>query len=156
MARGHIGPGGRLEPTAWRALGEVRGVGKATNSALAARARARQRAVAKGVEQAAREQRLSAAAAEVQRALAAIDAARARAALAIEAAQSSERAEVDVAQQLIDAAVRQAAGERLTIARLADLIGLPATDVRRILRDASSSDQESNEAPAAEVSQDRD
>lgn len=131
-------------------------MGKATNSALAARARARQRAVAKGAEQAAREQRLSAAAADVQCALAAIDAARARAAMAIEAAQSSERAEVAAAQQLIDTAVRRAAGERLTIARLADLIGLPARDVRRILRDASSRDQESDGAPAAEVSEDRD
>ena len=131
-------------------------MGKATNSALAARARARQRAVAAGVEQAAREQRLSAAAAEVQRALAAIDAARARAALAVAAARSSERAEVAAAQQLIDYAVRRAAGERLTIARLADLIGLPAPDVRRILRDASSRDQESDGAPAAEVPEDRD
>jgi len=52
--------------------------------------------------------------------------------------------------------VRRAAGERLTVARLADLIGLPVRDVRRILRDASSSGPESDGGPAAEVSQDRD
>ena len=69
-------------------------MGKATNKALTGRARSRQRAVGTGVDQAARELRLTAAAAEAERAQALIDAARERAALAIAAARAMERDEV--------------------------------------------------------------
>ena len=109
-------------------------MGKATSAALAGRVRTRRRAVEAGAEQVARELRLSAAAAEARRAREAIDAARERAALAIAAARAVERDEVATAEAVRDAVVRRAADEGLTVAQVAELVGLPATDVRRILR----------------------
>ncbi|MGS0685091.1 hypothetical protein ACVBEQ_08060 [Nakamurella sp. GG22] len=109
-------------------------MGKAASAALAGRVRTRQRAVEAGAEQAARDLRLTAAAADVHRAQEAIDAARERAALAVAAARAVEHDEVSTAVTVRDAAVRRAAAEGLTVVKVAELVGLPATEVRRILR----------------------
>ena len=109
-------------------------MGKAANAALAGRVRARQRAVEAGAQQAARERRLSAAAEDVHRAQAAIDGARERAALAVAAARAVERDEVATAMVMRDAAVRRTSAEGLTVAKVSELVGLPAAEVRRILR----------------------
>jgi hypothetical protein len=94
------------------------------------------------VDQAALERRLSAVAAEVNRAQALIEAARERAALAIAAARAVEHDEVAAAQAVIDAAVRRASAERLTVAQVAELVGLPAPGVRRILRTTAPPDED--------------
>ena len=81
----------------------------------------------------------------------AIDAAREQAALAIAAARALERDEVAAAETIIAAAVRRLSGERLTVAQVADLVGMPAPDVRRILRATSNTDENpAGGAPAAE------
>ena len=140
--RAHIGPGGvgSTHGPAGRPRGGER-VGKATNAALAGRARTRQRALAAGAVDAERELRLTAAAAEAKRAQALIDAARERAALAIAAARAMEHDEVAAAEELLHAAVRRAADERLTVAQVAELVGLPAPGVRRILRTTATRDE---------------
>jgi len=124
-------------------------VGKATSAALAGRARTRQRALTAGAVDAERELRLSAAAADARRALSEIEAARERAALAIAAARAVEHDEVAAAEELLHAAVRRAAAERLTVAQVAELVGLPAPGVRRILRAAAGPDDVSSADPAA-------
>ena len=123
-------------------------VGKATNAAVTARARTRERKIAADVEDAAREQRRTAAAAEVHRARAVIDAARERAALAVAAARAVERDEVAAAEKLLNAGVRRLSDERLTVAQVADLVGLPAPVVRRILRAPSTTDHDPPDGPA--------
>jgi len=124
-------------------------VGKATSAALARRARTRQRALAAGAVDAERELRLSAAAADAHRALSDIDAARERAALAIAAARGVEHDDVAAAEELLHAAVRRAAAERLTVAQVAELVGMPAPGVRRILRAAAGPDDVSSADQAA-------
>ena len=124
-------------------------MGKATNAALAGRARSQRRSVTARADEAERELRLSAAAADVKRAQADIDAARERAALAIAAARAVEHDEVAAAEELLHAAVRRAAAERLTVAQVAELVGMPAPGVRRILRAAAGPDEVSSADPAA-------
>jgi hypothetical protein len=109
-------------------------MGKATNAAVAARARTRQRRIAADVDGAARGQRLDVAAAEVHHARAAIEAARERAALAVAAARAVEREQVAAAEAAIAGAVRRLSEERLTVAQVADLVGMTGPEVRRILR----------------------
>ena len=70
----------------------------------------------------------------MHRAQEAIDGARERAALAVAAARAVEREEVAAAEAVRDAAVRRAAAEGLTVAKVSELVGLPAAEVRRILR----------------------
>ena len=113
-------------------------MGKATNKALAGSGRSQRRAVAAGAEDAERDLRLTAAAAEAKRALALIESARERTALAIAADRATERDEVAAAEAILQAAVRRAAAERLTVAQVAELVGLPAPGVRRILRTAAA------------------
>jgi len=96
---------------------------------------------------------LSAAAADVKRAQADIDAARERAALAITAARALERHEVAAAETLINAAVRRASAERLTVAQVAELVGIPAPGVRRILRATAGPGEISSAGPAAGAQQ---
>ena len=84
---------------------------------------------------------MTAAAAEAKRALALIESARERAALAIAAARAAERDEVAAAETALDAAVRRASAERLTVAQVAELVGMPAPGVRRILRSTAGLDE---------------
>ena len=119
-------------------------MGKATNKALAGRGRSQRRAVAVGAADAARELRLTASAAEAKRAQALIESARERAALAIAAARAMERDEVAAADAVLEAAVRRAAAERLTVAQIAELVGMPAPGVRRILRSTAGRDEVSS------------
>ena len=116
-------------------------MGKSTNSAVAARARTRDRRVAAEADTVARQARIGAAAAEVQAARTEIDGARERAALAIAAARAVERDEVAAAETIIAEGVRRLSGERLTVAQVAELAGMPAPAVRRILRPTSDTDQ---------------
>jgi|GEM_PF-6390894 len=109
-------------------------MGKATNAAVTARAKVRQRRIAAEVDGAARQQRLDAAAAQVHHAMAVIEEARERAALAVAAARAVERREVAGAEAAINGAVRRLSGERLTIVQVADLVGMTGPEVRRILR----------------------
>ena len=117
------------------------GVGKSTNDAVAARARTRGRMVAASVDTVAREARIGVASADVKQAKAAIDGARERAALAIAAARAVERDEVAAAETIIAGAVRRLSGERLTVAQVSELVGMPVPDVRRILRATPNTDQ---------------
>ena len=109
-------------------------MGKATNAAVTARARTRGRRIAADVDGAARGQRLDVAAAEVHRARAVIEAARERAALAVAAARAAEREQVADAEAVIAGAVRRLSEERLTVAQVAELVGMTGPEVRRILR----------------------
>ena len=119
-------------------------MGKATNKALAGRGRSQRRAIAAGAEDAERELRLTAAAADAKRAHALIESARERAALAIAAARATERDEIAAAETALEAAVRRAAAERLTVAQIAELVGMPAPGVRRILRSTAGRDEVSS------------
>ena len=109
-------------------------MGKATNAAVTARAKVRQRRIAAEVDVAARQQRLDVAAAEVHRAREVIESARERAALAVAAGRAADREEVAGAEAVIAGAVRQLSEERLTVAQVADLVGMTGPEVRRILR----------------------
>ena len=149
-AGSHRSGRGRLDPgPAGRPRGGER-VGKATNAALAGRARTRQRALAAGAVDAERELRLTAAAADAHRALSAIEAARERAALAIAAARATGTRRGRRGRGTCShAAVRRAAAERLTVAQVAELVGMPAPGVRRILRATAGPDEVSSADPAA-------
>ena len=125
-------------------------MGKATNAAVSARARTRQRRIASDVDGAARQQRLDAAAAEVHHGRAVIEAARERAALAVAAARAVEREEVAGAEAVITGAVRRLSEERLTVAQVADLVGMTGPEVRRILRATSNTLQDSPGISAAD------
>ena len=109
-------------------------MGKATNAAVTTRARTRQRRIAAEVDGAVRQQGLDVAAAEVHYARGVIEAARERAALAVAAARAVERREVAGAEAVIAGAVRRLSEERLTVAQVADLVGMTGPEVRRILR----------------------
>src|SRR5664279_398004 len=139
MASGsHRCPGVDSDPSGRPGVGRGSGgMGKATNAAVTARARTRGRRIATDVDGAARGQRLDVAAAEVHRARAVIEAARERAALAVAAARAAEREEVAGAEAAINGAVRRLSGEGLTIAQVADLVGMTGKEVRRILRTTS-------------------
>jgi hypothetical protein len=126
-------------------------VGKAANAAIAGRARTRQRAVGTGVDDAARERRLSDAADAVHQAREAIEAARERAALAIAAARALERDEVAAATARLNDGVRRASAERLTVAQVAELVGLPAPEVRRILRTTAQPEDDPSGGPGADA-----
>ena len=112
-------------------------MGKATNAAVTARAKVRQRRIAAEVDGAARQQRLDAAAAQVHHAMAVIEEARERAALAVAAARAVEREQVAGAEAAIAGAVRRLSDERLTVAQVAELVGMTGPEVRRILRATS-------------------
>ena len=109
-------------------------MGKATNAAVTARARTRGRRIAADVDGAARQQRLDVAATEVHRAREVIESARERAALAVAAARAVEREQVAGAEAVIAGAVRRLSEERLTVAQVAELVGMTGPEVRRILR----------------------
>ena len=125
-------------------------MGKATNAAVTARTRARGRRIAAEVDGAARGQRVDVAAAQVHHARAVIEAARERAALAVAAARTVEREEVAGAEAAIAGAVRRLSGEGLTIAQVADLVGMTGPEVRRILRATSKTLQDSPGISAAD------
>ena len=125
-------------------------MGKATNAAVTARAKVRQRRIAAEVDGAARQQRLDAAAAQVHHAMAVIEEARERAALAVAAARAVERREVAGAEAAINGAVRRLSGERLTIVQVADLVGMTGPEVRRILRATAKTLQDSPGLSAAD------
>lgn len=128
-------------------------MGKSTNSAVAARARTRDRRVAAGVDTVARQARIGDAAADAHAAIAAIESAREQAALAIAAARAHERNEVAGAQTIIESSVRRLSGERLTVAQVAELVGMPAPDVRRILRSTPMTDDNLTGGAAATAQQ---
>jgi len=90
---------------------------------------------------------LTASAADAKRAHAVIESARERAALAIAAARATERDEVAAAETELHAAVRRAAAERLTVAQVAELVGLPAPGVRQILRTPAGPDEVASAEP---------
>lgn len=81
-----------------------------------------------------RDQRVVNLVGEIERAVSTIKFAQERAALAIAAAQAVEADEVAAAEAAIEAGVRRLSAERLTIAEVAEFSGLPAQQVRRILR----------------------
>ncbi len=117
-------------------------MGKVANAAVAARARAQERMAALHVQRAARDRRIEDAAAAVFAELDRKAAAEERRALAVAAAQraitDAERAEREVvatADQRIAGWVAALKAEGLTVTQIAELVTLPATDVRRLLRD---------------------
>ena len=117
-------------------------MGRVANSAVAARARAQERLAALHVERAARDRRIEDAAAAVFAELDGKALAGERRALAVAAAQraitDAERAEreaVAAADQRIGGWVAALKAEGLTVAQIAELVTLPASDVRRLLRD---------------------
>jgi hypothetical protein len=117
-------------------------VGKVANAAVAARARAQERLAALNVERAARDRRIEDAAAAVFAELDGKAAAGERRALAVAAAQRAitdaelaEREAVAAADQRIAGCVAALKAEGLTVAQIVELVTLPATDVRRLLRD---------------------
>jgi len=125
-------------------------VGAVTNSAVTARARTRRRAAGELTGRAERDARIAAAAARVsaaqdtirgnaeRRALAVATAQRAVAAAerAIAAAERDERDANAAADQRIDAAVRQLRADGLTVATIAELLHLPAGQVRTLVKRA--------------------
>ena len=151
------------EPEGWRKGGSGT-VGAVTNSAVTARARTRRRAAGELTGRAERDARIAAAAARVsaaqdtirgnaerralavataQRAVAAAERAVATAERAVAAAEravaAAERDERDAnaaADQRIDAAVRQLRADGLTVATIAELLHLPAGQVRGLVRRA--------------------
>lgn len=117
-------------------------MGRVANSAVAARARAQERLAALHVERAARDQRIEDAAAAVFAELDEKTLAGERRALAVAAAQRAitdaelaERAAVTAADQRIAGWAAALKAEGLTIGQIAELVTLPASDVRRLLRD---------------------
>ena len=132
-------------------------VGAVTNSAVTARARTRRRAAGELTGRAERDARIAAAAARVsaaqdtirgnaerralavataQRAVAAAERAVAAAERAIAAAERDERDANAAAEQRIDAAVRQLRADGLPVATIAELLHLPAGQVRGLVRRA--------------------
>lgn len=116
-------------------------MGRVANSAVAARARAQERLAALHVGRAARARRIEDAAAAVVAELDGKALAGERRALAVAAAQRAitdaelaERAAVTAADQRIAGWVAALKAEGLTVAQIAELVMLPASDVRRLLR----------------------
>ncbi len=116
-------------------------MGKVANAAVAARARAQERLAALHVERAARDQRIEDAAAAVFAEIDGKAAAEERRALAVAAAQraiadaeQAEREAVTAADQRIAGCVVALKAEGLTVAQIAALVSMPASEVRRLLR----------------------
>jgi DNA-directed RNA polymerase specialized sigma24 family protein len=114
------------------------------NGAVAARARAQRRVAALHADRAARDARIEDAAAAVFAELDGKVRAGERRALAVQAAQravtdaeEAERVEVAAADQRIAGCVAALKAEGLTVAQIADLLTLPAGEVRRLLRTAA-------------------
>jgi hypothetical protein len=119
-------------------------VGAVTNSAMAARGRSRQRAAAELTDRAVRDDRITAAAARAVAALEAIRANGERRALAVAAAQraiaDAELAERDANRSATDqllAGVLALRGDGLTVAAIADRIGVPVPRVRQLIKQAN-------------------
>ena len=118
-------------------------MGAVTNSAVTARARTRRRAAGELTGRAERDARIAAAAARVTAARDTIRGNAERRAVAVAAAQravaAAQRDERDAnaaADQRIDAAVRQLRADGLTVATIAELLHLPAGQVRGLVRRA--------------------
>ena len=111
-------------------------MGVVTNSAVTARARTRRRAAGELTGRAERDTRIAAAAAQVSAAQDAIRGNAERRALAVAAAQRDERDANAAADRRIDAAVRQLRADGLTVAAIAELLHLPAAQVRRLIKRA--------------------
>jgi len=122
----------------WKGGGTV---GAVTNSAVTVRARTRRRVAGELTGRAERDVRIAAAAAQVATAQDTIRGNAERRALAVAAAQraiaAAERDERDAnaaADRRIDAAVRQLRADGLTVAAIADLLHLPAGQIRGLVR----------------------
>ena len=116
-------------------------MGRVANGAVAARARAQQRVAALHADRAARDARIEDAAAAVFAELDGKVKAAQRRALAVAAAQRAitdahrvEAEAVAAADQRIAGCVAALKAEGLTVAQIADLLTLPAGEVRRALR----------------------
>jgi len=112
----------------WRTVGAV------SNSAVTARARTHRRAVGELTGRAERDARIAAATAIVSVAQDTIRGNAERRALAVAAAERAERDANAAADRRIDAAVRQLRADGLTVAAIAELLHLPAGQVRRLVR----------------------
>ena len=124
----------------WKGGGTV---GAVTNSAVTARARTRRRVAGELTGRAERDARIAAAAVRVAAAKDTIRGNAERRALAVAAAQraiaAAERDERDAnaaADRRIDAAVRQLRADGLTVAAIAELLHLPAGQVRGLVKRA--------------------
>ena len=138
-------------------------VGAVTNSAVVARARTRRRVAGELTGRAERDARIAAAAARVSAAQDTIRGNAERRALAVAAAQwavaaaeraiaAAERDERDAnaaADRRIDAAVRQLRADGLTVAAIAELLHLPAGQVRGLVKRAHLTAGGRAAAPAA-------
>ena len=118
-------------------------MGAVTNSAVTVRARTRRRVAGELTGRAERDVRIAAAAAQVATAQDTIRRNAERRALAVAAAQraiaAAERDERDAnaaADRRIDAAVRQLRADGLTVAAIAELLHLPAGQVRTLVKRA--------------------
>jgi len=111
-------------------------VGAVTNSAVVARARTRRRAAGGLTGRGERDARIAAAAAQVATAQDTIRGNAERRALAVAAAERDERDANAAADRRIDAAVRQLRADGLTVAAIAELLHLPAGQVRGLVRRA--------------------
>ena len=107
-----------------------------TNSAVTARARTRRRAAGELTGRAERDARIAAAATKISAAQDTIRGNAERRALAAAAAERDERDANAAADRRIDAAVRQLRADGLTVAAIAELLHLPAGQVRRLVRRA--------------------
>lgn len=107
-----------------------------TNSAVTARARTRRRAAGELTGRAERDARIAAAAAQVSAAQDTIRGNAERRALAVAAAERAERDANAAADRKVDAAVRQLRADGLTVAAIAELLHLPAGQVRRLVKRA--------------------
>ena len=105
-----------------------------TNSAVTARASTRRRAAGELTGRAERDTRIAAAAAQVSAAQDTIRGNAERRALAAAAAERDERDANAAADRKVDTAVRQLRADGLTVAAIAELLHLPAGQVRRLVR----------------------
>ena len=105
-----------------------------TNSAVTARARTRRRAAGELTGRAERDARIAAAATKISAAQDTIRGNAERRALAVAAAEQAERDANAAADRRIDAAVRQLRADGLTVAAIAELLHLPAGQVRRLVK----------------------
>ena len=111
-------------------------MGAVTNSAVTARSRTRRRAASGLTGRAERDARIAAAAAAVSAAQDTIRGNAERRALAVAAAERAERDANAAADRRIDAAVRQLRADGLTVAAIAELLQLPAGQVRGLVKRA--------------------
>ena len=111
-------------------------MGAVTNSAVTARARTRRRAAGELTGRAERDARIAAAAAQISAAQDTIRGNAQRRAMAVAAAERAERDANAAADRRIDAAVRQLRADGLTVAAIAELLQLPAGQVRGLVKRA--------------------